>query len=68
MDTTEKMLEHRGEAEALHCTTATKREFVRREGKQLHTDHAASPQANTAPCKELSPQPLVSPVGKENMG
>lgn len=66
-DTTERILEHRGEAEA---PTAPQRPIQislegKRSGYMLTT--LPLPLVSTAPCKELAPEPLVLPVGKENL-
>ena len=42
-DTTERILEYEGEAEAVPCTSVTKTDFMRRLEKWLHFDHFTSP-------------------------
>lgn len=65
-NTTERILEHGYEAEApLHSrTTETKTDCIRRVREVA--PHCLFPMPT--PCREVSPEPLLSPVGNENPG
>lgn len=66
-DTTERILEHRGKAEAPSCTSETKTDYIKRVREAATCFPIALLPSHRISCRKVSPECPVPPVGQENL-